>query len=77
MVRPRGCQGQHDAGTVRQSLTPHTIEVFNAKKLAIGMLARPDAAHPKPGCDVKLGDYVQLSDQNWTKVLIPRRISKV
>ena len=54
-----------------KALTPHTIEVFNAKKLAIGMLARPDAAHPKPSCDVKLGDYVQLTDQNWTKVSIP------
>lgn len=54
-----------------KALTPHTIEVFNAKKLAIGIVARPDAAHPKPSCDVKLGDYVQLTDQKWTKVSIP------
>ena len=54
-----------------KALTPHTIEVFNDKKLGIGMVVRPDAAHPKPSCDLRLGDYVQLKDQSWTKVSIP------
>jgi hypothetical protein len=54
-----------------KALTPHTIEVFNARKLGIGMLARPDATHPKASCDLNLGNYVQLKDQNWTKVSIP------
>jgi hypothetical protein len=54
-----------------KALTPHTIEVFNAKKLTIGMEVHPDATHPVEMGGVTLGNYVQLTDQNWTKVSIP------
>lgn len=54
-----------------KAMTPHTIEVVNAKKLSIGMEVHPDATHPATSGGVTLGNYVQLTDQNWTKVSIP------
>lgn len=54
-----------------KAMTPQTIEVFNAKKLSIGMLAHPDETHKSLSAGVTLGNYVQLRDQNWTKVSIP------
>jgi hypothetical protein len=54
-----------------KALTPHTIEVFNAGKLSIGIDVHPDATHTALGGGVTLGNYVQLTDQNWTRVSIP------
>jgi len=54
-----------------KALTPRTLELVNAKKLAISLLAIPDASHPLSAAGANLGDYVQLTDQNWTKVSIP------
>lgn len=54
-----------------KALTPRTIQLFNDKKLSLGVFAHPDAAHPKEAAGVALGDYATLVDQNWTKVSIP------
>lgn len=54
-----------------KALSPHTIEVFNAKKISIGMLARAQGTHAQQSAGVTPGSYVQLIDQNWTKVSIP------
>ncbi len=54
-----------------KAMTPRTIELFNAKKLSLGVFAHPDAAHPTEAAGVALGDYATLVDQNWTRVAIP------
>jgi hypothetical protein len=54
-----------------KALTPRTIELFNGKKLSLGVFTHPDATHPTEAGGVALGDYATLVDQNWTKVSIP------
>ncbi len=54
-----------------KALTPRTLELVNAKKLAISILAIPDDTHPLSAAGANFGDYVTLTDQNWTKVSIP------
>lgn len=54
-----------------KALTPRTMELVNAKKLAISILAVPDDTHTLNAAGANFGDYVHLSDQNWTKVSIP------
>jgi hypothetical protein len=54
-----------------KALTPRTIQLFNDKKLSLGVFAHPDATHPTEAAGVALGDYATLVDQNWTKVSIP------
>jgi hypothetical protein len=54
-----------------KALTPRTIELFNAKKLSLGVFTHPDATHPTEAGGVALGDYATLVDLNWTKVSIP------
>jgi hypothetical protein len=54
-----------------KAMTARTIQLFNDKKLALGVFTHPDAAHPTEAASVPLGDYATLVDQNWTKVAIP------